>query len=144
MSITFGGKTAKDFAANVDHSKEARLWWEKGERRIEKIVALEIDLRAYYGWLQAHQGDERYAARRAYWVKECNRRYEVIDEFYTIAGKFERAASQCREEELDAIHAYAREGWGGMHQLLADMAPVVMQGEPSFWPSEGLESEPGY
>jgi hypothetical protein len=144
MTITFGGKTAKDFAANVDHGKEAALWWAKGERRIEKIVELENQLRAYWQWLQANEDHEGYAARRAFWVKECNRRYDLIDEFSEMAGKLGRAASQCTEEALVEIHEYAPEGAEGLHQLLADRAPTGVEREPAFWPSEGLESEGGF
>jgi hypothetical protein len=143
MTITFGGKTAADFAANVDHSKEAALWWAKGERRIEKIVELEEQLRAYWQWLQANEDHEGYAARRAFWVKECNRRYDLIDEFYGIADKVGRAAKQCSEEELVGIHEYAQYGAEGLYQLLADRAPGKAS-EAAFWPSEGLESEPGF
>jgi hypothetical protein len=143
MSITFGGKTAADFAANVDHAKEAALWWAKGERRIEKIVELEELLRQYWRWLEENPHDDRHSARRAYWVKECNRRYDLIDEFYGIAGKVGRAAKQCSEEELVGIHEYAQYGAEGLYQLLADRAPGKAS-EAAFWPSEGLESEPGY
>jgi hypothetical protein len=143
MVIRFGGKTAKDFAAAVDHGAEAQKLWEQGLQLIGTIADLERALLDYKDWLDANGDDERYVERRRFWRDECERRYILMDHLAALSGKFERAAKQCSAAELSESHGYASQGGAGMMELMSDAAPAWVI-EPAYYPGEGMLAEGGF
>ncbi len=144
MSLTFGGKTAQDFAKDVDHLEEARKLWEQGVLLVEKIADLERTLMDYKDWLDANGADDRYWERRQFWKEECERKYRLVEHLGTLAGQFGREVEQCSRGELDTIHSYAHEGTQGMLQLMSDAVPSWVTTTAHSYPSEGLLFEPPF
>jgi hypothetical protein len=144
MSLTFGGKTAQDFAREVDHVTEAGKLWEQGVQLVAKVADLERALMDYKDWLDANGDDERYVERRQFWKEECERKYRLVEHLGTLASQFGREAEQCSDLELDTIHSYAHEGVEGMLQLMSDAVPSWVTTTDHSYPSEGLLFEPAF
>jgi hypothetical protein len=144
MSLTFGGKTAQDFAREVDHVTEAGKLWEQGVQLVAKIADLERDLMDYKDWLDANGADDRYVERRQFWKEECERKYRLVEHLGTLAEQFDREAVQCGRDELDTIHSYAWHGGRGMLQCMSDAVPSWVTTTDHAYPSEGLLFEPAF